>query len=94
MPTIIVAERPDARDASALIAELEAHLAPLYPAESRHGFSIRITKGSTVFAISGSGTSSALSRASSLTSSLSVNIFAILLQLFHCQGNYVAVAFI
>jgi len=41
MPTIIVAERPDARDASALIAELEAHLAPLYPAESRHGFSIQ-----------------------------------------------------
>ena len=41
MPTIIVAERPDARDASALIAELEAHLAPLYPEESRHGFSIQ-----------------------------------------------------
>lgn len=29
------------RDARALIAELEAHLAPLYPAESRHGFSIQ-----------------------------------------------------
>jgi putative acetyltransferase len=40
MPAIIVAERPDSMDASALISELEAHLAPLYPAESRHGFSV------------------------------------------------------
>jgi putative acetyltransferase len=41
MPMIIVAERPNTRDARALIAELKAHLAPLYPAESRHGFSIQ-----------------------------------------------------
>ncbi len=40
MPTIIVAERPDTADAKALIAELEAHLAPLYPRESRHGYSV------------------------------------------------------
>jgi putative acetyltransferase len=40
MTTMIVPERPDSADASALIAELEAHLVPLYPAESRHGFSI------------------------------------------------------
>jgi putative acetyltransferase len=40
VPAIIVAERPDSTDARALISELEAHLAPLYPAESRHGFSI------------------------------------------------------
>lgn len=40
MPTIILAERPDAADARTLIAELEAHLAPQYPAESRHGFSV------------------------------------------------------
>jgi GNAT superfamily N-acetyltransferase len=40
MPTIIVAERPDTSDAQTLIAELEAHLAPQYPAESRHGFSV------------------------------------------------------
>jgi len=40
MPAIIVAERPDTADASILIAELESHLASLYPAESRHGFSI------------------------------------------------------
>src|SRR5687767_14936114 len=40
MPAIIVAERPDTPDATALIDELEAYLDPLYPAESRHGFSI------------------------------------------------------
>ncbi len=40
MPTIIVEERPDTADAMALIAELEAHLSPRYPVESRHGFSV------------------------------------------------------
>ncbi len=35
----ISAESPDTPDAAALIAELEAFLVPLYPAESRHGFS-------------------------------------------------------
>jgi ribosomal protein S18 acetylase RimI-like enzyme len=40
MPTMIVAERPDSVDARTLIAELEAYLTPLYPAESRHGFSV------------------------------------------------------
>ena len=40
MPTIITPERPDSPDASALIEELEAHLAPLYPTESRHGYSV------------------------------------------------------
>ncbi|MEM7739151.1 MAG: N-acetyltransferase, partial [Deinococcota bacterium] len=33
-------ERPDSLDARMLIAELEAYLNPLYPPESRHGFSI------------------------------------------------------
>jgi putative acetyltransferase len=37
----IKAERPDHPDAVALITELEAHLASRYPAESRHGFSVR-----------------------------------------------------
>ncbi len=37
---IIKRESPDTDDAIALINELEAHLAPLYPAESRHGFSV------------------------------------------------------
>ena len=41
MPAIITAERPDSPDASALINELEAHLASLYPVESRHGFSVQ-----------------------------------------------------
>jgi ribosomal protein S18 acetylase RimI-like enzyme len=33
-------ERPDSAEATLLITELEAHLTPLYPQESRHGFSI------------------------------------------------------
>jgi GNAT superfamily N-acetyltransferase len=40
MPAIITPERPDTPDASALIAELEAQLEPLYPRESRHGYSV------------------------------------------------------
>ena len=40
MSTIIRPERPDAVDAQALIAELESELAPLYPSESRHGYSV------------------------------------------------------
>jgi putative acetyltransferase len=38
--TRIVAESPDSPDARALIEELEAQLQPLYPVESRHGYSI------------------------------------------------------
>ncbi len=37
---IITAERPDTDDAVLLISELEAHLDPLYPRESRHGLSV------------------------------------------------------
>jgi ribosomal protein S18 acetylase RimI-like enzyme len=40
MPSVITEERPDSPDAAALIEELEAHLAPLYPAASRHGYSV------------------------------------------------------
>lgn len=40
MPTLIALERPDTDDARMLIAELESHLAPFYPATSRHGYSI------------------------------------------------------
>jgi ribosomal protein S18 acetylase RimI-like enzyme len=40
MPIAITQERPDTPDAQALIEELEAHLATLYPRESRHGFSV------------------------------------------------------
>lgn len=41
MAVEIAAERPDSPDAEDLIMELEAHLASRYPAESRHGFSVR-----------------------------------------------------
>jgi len=40
MAVTVSRERPDAPEASALILELEGHLASLYPAESRHGFSV------------------------------------------------------
>jgi len=53
MPAIIIPERPDTPDARALIAELEAHLAPLYPPESRHGYSVEklIAEGVAFFVI-------------------------------------------
>jgi GNAT superfamily N-acetyltransferase len=38
--TEILRERPDTADALALIDELEDYLVPLYPAESRHGYSV------------------------------------------------------
>ena len=38
--TRITPERPDTADAKALIFELEAHLEPLYPRESRHGYAV------------------------------------------------------
>jgi putative acetyltransferase len=40
MSAVIVEERPDTVDAIHLINELESHLAPLYPMESRHGLSV------------------------------------------------------
>ena len=40
MAVVIAGERPDSPDARRLILELEAHLEPRYPAESRHGFSV------------------------------------------------------
>jgi putative acetyltransferase len=40
MSAVITPERPDTPDAVALIEELEAHLAPLYPVKSRHGYSV------------------------------------------------------
>ena len=36
----IEAERPDTQDAQTLVAELEAYLSPMYPSESRHGYSV------------------------------------------------------
>lgn len=40
MSTTIEPARPDSQDAARLIDELEAHLSPLYPDESRHGYSV------------------------------------------------------
>jgi GNAT superfamily N-acetyltransferase len=53
MPAIITPERPDTPDARALIAELEGALAPLYPAESRHGYSVErlIAEGVAFFLV-------------------------------------------
>jgi putative acetyltransferase len=58
MPTLIVAERPDTEDATALINELEGHLGPLYPRESRHGFSVEklLRDGVAFFVIRHDGT--------------------------------------
>ena len=41
MAAVIVPEHPASADATALIAELDAHLEPLYARESRHGFSVQ-----------------------------------------------------
>jgi ribosomal protein S18 acetylase RimI-like enzyme len=40
MSITISTERPDTEDATRLIEELEAVLSPMYPQESRHGYSI------------------------------------------------------
>jgi len=53
MSAVIVQERADSADAVALIEELEAHLAALYPLESRHGFSVEklIAEGVAFFVL-------------------------------------------
>jgi putative acetyltransferase len=53
----IVEERPDSPDASALIDELESHLASLYPRESRHGYSVEklLHEGVAFFVVRESG---------------------------------------
>ncbi len=40
MAPVITHERPDSADAVMLIRELDGHLNSLYPAESRHGYSV------------------------------------------------------
>ena len=53
MPAMITPESPDTTDAKTLIAELEAQLAPFYPRESRHGYSVEklIAEAVTFFLI-------------------------------------------
>lgn len=55
--TEISLERPDSEDAIALITELEAHLDPLYPSESRHGYSVEklLTQGVAFFILRDKG---------------------------------------
>jgi GNAT superfamily N-acetyltransferase len=40
MSAVITREHPASADAIVLITELEAHLEPLYPTESRHGYTV------------------------------------------------------
>jgi GNAT superfamily N-acetyltransferase len=58
MAAIIMRERPDSADAVALITELEAHLDPLYPVRSRHGYSVEklIAQGVAFFVLRDNGT--------------------------------------
>ena len=51
MRVSITAERPDTEEARALVTELENHLAQLYPAVSRHGYSVEklISQGVSFF---------------------------------------------
>ena len=53
----ITAEHPASPDASELIAELDAHLEPLYALKSRHGFSVQklIDDGVAFFVIRENG---------------------------------------
>jgi len=53
MTITITLERPDTSDTILLIEELESHLAPFYPATSRHGYSVEklIKQGVAFFVI-------------------------------------------
>jgi putative acetyltransferase len=57
MTATITPERPDTADAQALIAELEGELAPFYPSESRHGYSVEklLAEGVAFFLIHADG---------------------------------------
>ena len=58
MSFMITPERPDSADAIVLITELEAHLDPLYPATSRHGYSVEklIAQAVAFFVLRDNGT--------------------------------------
>ena len=58
MVAVITPEHPASPDATALIAELDAHLEPLYARESRHGFSVQklIADSVAFFVIRDNGT--------------------------------------
>ena len=54
---VISLERPDSQEAMELITELEAQLDPLYPSESRHGYSVEklLREGVAFFVIRDNG---------------------------------------
>ena len=58
MSVTITPERPDSADAVALITELEAHLDPLYPSKSSHGYSVEklIAQSVAFFVLRDNGT--------------------------------------
>jgi GNAT superfamily N-acetyltransferase len=58
MPTNITPEPTDSADAIALIPELDAHLDPLYPSKSRHGYSVEklIAQAVAFFVLRDNGT--------------------------------------
>jgi ribosomal protein S18 acetylase RimI-like enzyme len=58
MSVTITPEHPGSADAVALIAELEAHLDPLYPSKSRHGYSVEklIAQSVAFFVLRDNGT--------------------------------------
>jgi ribosomal protein S18 acetylase RimI-like enzyme len=51
--TTIASDSPNSPDAIQLVAELETHLSALYPAESRHGFSVArlVSEGVSFFLV-------------------------------------------
>jgi GNAT superfamily N-acetyltransferase len=57
MAITISQERPDTPDAISLINELEAHLAPFYPRESCHGYTVEklLAQGVAFFVIRDNG---------------------------------------
>jgi putative acetyltransferase len=61
MAVTITRERPDTPDATALIDELETHLASLYARESRHGYSVEklIAQGVAFFVLRCDGAAAA-----------------------------------
>jgi putative acetyltransferase len=61
MSVSITRERPDTADAMALIDELEGVLAPQYPDESRHGYSVEklIAQGVAFFVLRDGGRAAA-----------------------------------
>jgi putative acetyltransferase len=61
MTVLIELAQPDSTDAIALIEELEAHLAPQYPSESRHGLSVQqlIAQSVAFFVVRHDGTAAA-----------------------------------